>query len=65
MDVALVVIDLLIVVVIYVGAVEMFTILGVKKSEAAWWYIEAFCRGLGRILGGSYDDDDNNPHTQS
>lgn len=59
MEAAILVVDLVLLAVIYVGAIEMFVHLGIARKEASWWYLEAFCRGLGRILGDPPDDDHN------
>jgi len=64
MTTILIIINLIIVALIYLGAVEMLVMLGVERREARWWYVEAFLRGAGRAMGdppagGGTEDDDH------
>lgn len=59
---ALLIVNAIILGIIYLGAIEILVTLGVARHEARWWYMEAFCRGIGRIMGdppaGDPPDDD-------
>jgi len=57
METVLIIINVVILIALYRGVVEMLVHLGYARSEARLWLVEAFCRGIGRMFGDPPEDE--------